>query len=74
MAKADPENKLLWNQNRRRMAAEALRDSSPMASGPLTKQAAGPPLNMPLDTYVAAPHSPHADLDGSRRGDETASL
>ena len=42
--KADPENKLLWRMNLRRLEAEALRDSILGASGKLDLTMGGPPV------------------------------
>lgn len=42
--KADPENKLLWRMNLRRLEAEALRDSILSASGKLDLTMGGPPV------------------------------
>ena len=42
--KADPENKLLWRMNLRRLEAEALRDSILTASGKLDRTWGGPPV------------------------------
>jgi hypothetical protein len=44
IAKADPENKLLWRMNRQRLDAEALRDSMLAISGELTRNSGGPAL------------------------------
>ncbi len=41
---ADPDNRLLWRANRRRLDVEALRDSLLAASGELDLTAGGPPL------------------------------
>ncbi|MBI3667970.1 MAG: PSD1 domain-containing protein [Acidobacteria bacterium] len=40
----DPENRLLWRSNRRRLDAEALRDSLLFVSGNLELSVAGPPV------------------------------
>ncbi len=40
----DPDNRLLWRYNRRRLDAEALRDSILFVSGKLDLQAGGPPV------------------------------
>lgn len=47
-AAADPENRLLWRSNRRRLQAETIRDSILLVSGSLDFQAGGPSL--PLQT------------------------
>jgi cytochrome c553 len=45
---ADPENRLLWRMNRRRLEAESLRDSVLAASGALNVIMYGPPVVPPL--------------------------
>jgi hypothetical protein len=45
---ADPENKLLWRYNRRRMEAEAVRDSMLATAGLLNLQMGGPGVFPPL--------------------------
>ncbi len=47
-AKADPDNRWLWRMNRRRLEAEAVRDSVLAASGALNLKAGGPPVAVPL--------------------------
>ncbi len=47
-AKADPENRLLWRMNLRRLEAEILRDSILAASGKLNRQIGGPWVEGPL--------------------------
>lgn len=47
-AAVDPENRLLWRSNRRRLQAETIRDSILLVSGSLDFQAGGPSL--PLKT------------------------
>ncbi len=44
--RVDPDNRLLWRANRKRMDAEALRDSLLLVSGDLDRSAGGPPLKM----------------------------
>jgi hypothetical protein len=46
-ATADPENRLLWRMNRRRLDAESLRDAMLMAAGKLDLQFGGP--NIPAE-------------------------
>ncbi|MBM4071706.1 MAG: DUF1553 domain-containing protein, partial [Planctomycetes bacterium] len=43
-ARLDPENRLLWKMNRRRLDAEALRDSILVASGTLDRRQGGPTI------------------------------
>lgn len=42
-AKVDPENRLLWRMNRRRLEAEAIRDAMLLCSGKLDLSVGGPP-------------------------------
>ncbi len=51
-AKADPENKLLWKMSRRRLEAEAVRDSVLAASGTLNRQVGGASVKVPLEPEV----------------------
>jgi hypothetical protein len=51
-AKADPANTLLWRQNRRRLDAEALRDSVLHAAGTLNTAVGGPSVRVPLEPEV----------------------
>jgi hypothetical protein len=72
-AKRDPENRLLWRQNRFRIAAECLRDQYLVASGLLNHQIGGPSFDPPLPEGLAKlafrvawkPDAPHQQL---RRG------
>ena len=50
----DPENQLLWRMNRKRLEAEALRDSLLAISGQLNQQAGGPGIRLPLNAEIAA--------------------
>ncbi|MFN9891626.1 MAG: DUF1549 domain-containing protein, partial [Acidobacteriota bacterium] len=45
----DPENKLLWKMNRRRLAAEEIRDSMLAVSGRLNPKAGGPSVLVQID-------------------------
>jgi hypothetical protein len=45
----DPENKLLWKMNRRRLAAEEIRDSMLAVSGRLNPKAGGPSVMVQID-------------------------
>ncbi|MCI0702799.1 MAG: DUF1549 and DUF1553 domain-containing protein [Planctomycetia bacterium] len=51
-AKTDPDNKLLWKMNRRRLEAEAIRDSVLSAAGTLNRQIGGPSVKVPLEPEV----------------------
>jgi hypothetical protein len=48
----DPDNKLYWRANRRRLEAEFLRDSVLAASGKLNPRAGGKPVKIPLEPEV----------------------
>src|ERR1700678_3213380 len=48
IADADPDNKLLWRYPRRRMEAEAVRDSMLATAGVLNPQAGGPGIYPPV--------------------------
>jgi mono/diheme cytochrome c family protein len=52
-AERDPENRLLWRQNRFRIAAECLRDQYLAASGLLNDQIGGPSFDPPLPEGLA---------------------
>ena len=45
----DPENKLLWRYNRRRLEAEEIRDAMLSVSGKLNLKAGGPSVIVPVD-------------------------
>jgi len=51
-AAIDPENRLLWRMNRRRLDAEALRDSILSAAGTINLQVGGPSVRIPLEPEV----------------------
>jgi hypothetical protein len=51
-SKVDPENHLLWKMNRRRLEAEAIRDSILAAAGTLTEQFGGVSVKVPLEPEV----------------------
>lgn len=53
----DDSNKFLWRQNRRRLEAEALRDTVLLVAGKLDRKMGGPPFK---DFVIEQPqHSPH---------------
>jgi len=52
-AKADPQNKLLWRYNRRRLEAEAVRDSMLATAGVLNAKMYGPGVFPPLPAGMA---------------------
>ncbi len=45
----DPENKLLWKFNRRRLEAEEIRDAMLAVSGTLNPRQGGPSVMVPID-------------------------
>ena len=51
-AKLDPDNKLLWKMNLRRLEAEAIRDSVLTAAGTLNRQVGGRSVKVPLEPEV----------------------
>jgi hypothetical protein len=51
-AAADPENRLLWKMNRRRLQFEALRDTLLAASGSLDSRMGGPPVQALGDGFT----------------------
>jgi hypothetical protein len=54
-AKVDPDNRLLWRVNRRRLEGEALRDAMLAVSGQLNPQAGGPSIYPELPAEVEKP-------------------
>ena len=48
----DPENKFLWRMNRRRLEAEAIRDSILAVAGTLNPEIGGPSVKVPLEPEV----------------------
>lgn len=50
--KADPDNRMLWRMNRRRLEGEAIRDCMLAAAGTLTRQIGGPSVRVPLEPEV----------------------
>lgn len=53
-ARLDPANRWLWRMNRRRLDAEAVRDSVLQAAGTLNLQMGGPSVRVPLEPEVYA--------------------
>ncbi len=51
-SKLDPENKLLWRMNRRRLEGEAIRDAVLTAAGTLNRQVGGASMKVPLEPEV----------------------
>ncbi len=51
-AEADPENKLLWRMNRRRLDAEFLRDGALAVAGVLNPRMFGRPMKTPIEKEV----------------------
>lgn len=52
-AETDPDNKLLWRMNRRRLEAEEIRDVVLQTSGHLNEEAGGPGVRLPLHPEIA---------------------
>jgi hypothetical protein len=50
--KADPENKLYWRANRRRLEAEFLRDAVLAAAGTLNPRMGGRPVRVPIEPEI----------------------
>ena len=48
-AAVDPDNRLLWRQNRRRLAAQEIRDAMLVVSGAVDRQVGGPSLMLPVE-------------------------
>src|SRR5205085_12662265 len=48
----DPDNRLCWRMNRRRLEGEALRDALLAAAGTLNRQLGGPSIRVPLEPEV----------------------
>jgi hypothetical protein len=51
-ARVDPDNKLLWRQNRRRLDAEAIRDAILTTAGTLNRKMGGVSVKIPLEPEV----------------------
>jgi hypothetical protein len=51
-AKVDPDNKLYWRMNRKRLEGEAIRDAVLAVSGQLNPRTAGPPVRLPIEPEV----------------------
>jgi hypothetical protein len=67
-ALADPENRLLWRMNRRRLEAEAIRDALLAASGRLDRTMGGSLLQGNNRAYVLGyPNSSYNGYDADRR-------
>lgn len=61
---ADPDNKLLWRQNRRRLDAESIRDALLTASGELNRDTYGRSVRVPLEKEVYDLLFTEAEPDG----------
>ncbi len=62
-AKIDPENKLHWQFDRRRLEGEVIRDSMLFASGLLNTKMGGPGVFPPLPPGVSKPNSRYLNWD-----------
>jgi hypothetical protein len=51
-AAADPDNRLLWRMNRKRMEGEILRDEILSVTGSLNPKLGGPPVRIPIEPEV----------------------
>jgi len=51
-SKIDPDNKLYWRMNRKRLEGEVLRDSVLDVSGALNPRLGGPPIRVPIEQEV----------------------
>lgn len=58
-AKLDPQNRLLWRQNRQRLEGEAIRDSILTVSGRLNPEAGGPSVYPAISDEVLSTGSTH---------------
>lgn len=66
----DPDNRLFWRGNRRKLDAEALRDAMLAVSGTLDTTMHGPPFQ---DFVITHPeHSPHYEYDKFDHGSKVA--
>jgi hypothetical protein len=61
---ADPDNRLLWRMNRRRLEGEALRDNALAACGDLDRRLGGPMVRVPLEPEVYALIFTEGEPDG----------
>jgi mono/diheme cytochrome c family protein len=67
-ANLDPENRYLWRFNRRRLEAEAIRDSIFFVSGTLDRKMGGTMINLPPRAYVTNDQSANPiQYDSPRR-------
>jgi hypothetical protein len=62
--KVDPENRLLWRANRRRLEAEAVRDAMLASAGTLNPKVGGPMVRVPLEPEVYDLIFTEGDPDG----------
>jgi hypothetical protein len=70
-AEEDPDNKLLWRYDRRRMEAEAIRDSMLLVSGLLNPEMGGPGVFPPVPAGTLSDLSASAAAGGWRTDKET---
>jgi hypothetical protein len=64
---ADPENKLLWSANRRRLGGEEIRDAMLQAAGTLNLEMHGPSAKPALPEGVSARYAWEPDKDSVQR-------
>src|SRR5262249_47484888 len=65
-ARTDPENRLLWRFDRRRLDAEEIRDAMLAVCGRLNCRAGGPSVVVPVDPEFIGPLMMPSQLDGTR--------
>jgi Protein of unknown function (DUF1553)/Protein of unknown function (DUF1549) len=51
-SKLDPDNKVLWKMNRRRLEGEGIRDAVLAATGTLNRELGGPMIRVPLEPEI----------------------
>jgi len=51
-SKADPQNRLFWRMNRKRLGGESIRDAALAVAGTLNPQLGGPPVKIPIEPEV----------------------
>jgi hypothetical protein len=51
-SKIDPQNRLLWRMNRKRLEGEMIRDAALSVAGTLNPKSGGPPVRVPIEPEV----------------------